>query len=126
VEIGSRVQIRPTGEPGYGYKIHSYNYNHKGFSRSSYWLFKNKFIPCCDDERCESVETSATSAPSMSCDEGILRMQCVYLGYFRQISTGGRLAALFILKIQQNIRAISNASAQPSIRLRFEILASPS
>ena len=23
---------------------------------ASYLFFKNKFIPCCDDERCESVE----------------------------------------------------------------------
>ncbi len=53
-----------------------------------------------------------TSALSTGCGKNILCMQCGYLGYFLQNHQRSRLAVFFILNIQQNIRAISKASAQ--------------
>jgi hypothetical protein len=116
VENGGKLVIRKfcqrAEESAQGTKSTATTSTTKDFSRSFYWLCKNKFISCCDDECCESVQTSATPAPSKGWDKNVLCVQCAYLGYFLQISQAAGLRHFSILKIQQNIRAISKACAQ--------------
>jgi hypothetical protein len=70
--------------------------------------FKNNFIPCCDDERCASVETATTSTLSNHCAEGVLCMRCVYLGYFFDIAPLAISFYFFILRRQQIITAYAS------------------
>src|SRR5882724_4098772 len=89
------------GQTNSARKFHSYNHNNKRFFFVFLLLSKNKFIPCCDDERCESVEFSATSARSSDCDKGVLWVDCVYLGYFPDIAAPSASCGFFILTLQQ-------------------------
>jgi len=100
------------GQTNSARKFHSYNHNNKRFFFVFLLLSKNKFIPCCDDERCESVEFSATSARSSDCDKGVLWVDCVYLGYFPDIAAPSASCGFFILTLQQYIRSLFGRSSQ--------------
>jgi hypothetical protein len=74
--------------------------------------FNNKFIPCCDDERCVFVETARTSVASTNCAEGVMCIACVDLGYLLARAQLPSLLDLFILKLQQDIPSLFSRSSQ--------------
>jgi len=85
--------------------------------------FNNKFIPCCDDERCAFVETARTSVASSNCAEGVMCIACVDLGYFLYRAQLTSLLDLFILKLQQNIPSLFSRSSQHVHEIFAEYLA---
>jgi hypothetical protein len=97
VEIGGKLLIR-SGKSAPSQKIHSYNFNNKSFFISFILPFNNKFVPCCDDERCAFVETATTSVASTDCAGGVMCIACVYLGYFLDRAQLTSSLDFFILK----------------------------
>jgi len=73
------------GQTNSARKFHSYNHNNKRFFFVFLLLSKNKFIPCCDDERCASVESVTTSTPVnqlyRSCIVHLLCLSRIFLRY---------------------------------------------
>ena len=58
--------------PGMAAVFHNYNCNNKKFSFVVLIALQKQFIPCCDDDCCEFVESSTSAAASVSCDVGAL------------------------------------------------------
>jgi hypothetical protein len=120
VEIGGKLlRCLPPTVPAKQHtagKIHSYSFNNKRSFLRPFSLALNRFIPCCDDERCAFVETATTSTPSTDCGEGVVCIACVYFGYF--LATAQLTSSLdrFILRLQQNIPSLFNRSSTAGSR----------
>jgi hypothetical protein len=91
VEIGGKLLTRKSR--GFAplnmrreHKIHNYNCNRQG---SFYLFFKNKFIPCCDDERCGSVENLRKPLRrQLVVTEVVCASHVRIPGYLRQVGSG--------------------------------------
>src|SRR5438876_7384641 len=82
----------------------------------SHSLFKKQFIPCCDDDCCEFVESSTSAATSGSCDTGALCTgMCVSRKFLDSRAWNARTAIFYpraSTKFPQLIEAIYTACCQ--------------
>src|SRR5438445_12032956 len=77
---------------------------------------KKQFIPCCDDDCCEFVESSTSAATSGSCDTGALcTAMCVSRTFIDSRAWNARIAVFYpraSTKFPQLIETIFTACCQ--------------
>jgi Tryptophan halogenase len=77
VEIGGKLGSRIVPSPAHMYRhwqrfFTATTSTTRSSALCSHSLFKKQFVPCCDDDCCEFVESSTSAATPGSCDTGAL------------------------------------------------------